>query len=105
MLRVLVLEPRLGATVAVLVELPAMLAVSWLVCGWTVRRFAVPARWRPRVIMGAVALILLLGAETVLGLAAFGRTVAEQLASYRSFPGAAGLAAQLAFALMPLVRR
>ncbi len=32
-LRVLVLEPRLGSTGAVLLELPVMLAASWLLCG------------------------------------------------------------------------
>ena len=35
--RVLVLAPRLRATEAVLLELPVMLAASWVVSGWLIR--------------------------------------------------------------------
>jgi hypothetical protein len=41
-LRVLALAPYLGPTGAVLVELPIMLAASWVLCGWLIARFAVP---------------------------------------------------------------
>ncbi len=44
-LRVLLLAPQLGALVAVLVELPAMLAIAWVACGFSLRRSAIrPAR-------------------------------------------------------------
>ena len=39
--RVLVLTPQYGETTALLVELPAILAISWLSCGLIVRRFHV----------------------------------------------------------------
>jgi hypothetical protein len=55
--------------------------------------------------MGGVALVLLLGAELGLSVLAFGRTIAEHLASYGSPAGALGLAGQVAFALFPLLRR
>lgn len=50
-LRMFVLLPWLGATRAVLLELPVLLAVSWAVAGWCVGRFAVP-RGGARVAIG-----------------------------------------------------
>ena len=101
--RVLVLAPRLGATGAVLLELPVMLAVSFLAARWSVRRFAVPDRAGPRLAMGGLAFALLILAETLLGLALFGRTLAGQVATYAEPEGYLGLSAQVLFALMPLV--
>jgi hypothetical protein len=104
-LRVTVLVPRLGELGAVALELPLMLAVSWLACGWLLRSFAVPRRTAARAAMGALGLALLLAAELVLGSVAFGRTLPGQLAAWQTLPGALGLAAQLAFGLFPLMRR
>ena len=104
-LRVLVVAPRLGEVAAVLAELPVMLAVSWTVCGWLLGRVALSGGWGYRLAMGGVALVLLLGAELGLSVLAFGRTIAEHLASYGSPAGALGLAGQVAFALFPLLRR
>ena len=50
-LRVLVLAPTLGSTEAVLVEIPVMLTISWIVCGWLITRFDVSPRWRERLLM------------------------------------------------------
>ena len=55
--------------------------------------------------MGGTALALLLIADALPGWAGFGRSFAEQLAAYGRAPGALGLAAQGAFALLPLVQR
>jgi hypothetical protein len=103
--RVLALAPRLGEAGAVLVELPVMLAVSWLACGLVLDRWRVPAGWRPRLAMGGVALGLLILAELGVSVLGFGRSVGEHFATYRSWGPALGLAAQLAFAAMPLARR
>lgn len=103
--RVLWLAPRAGAWGAVLIETPVMLAASWFVCGRAVRRWRVPADTPARLAMGAVAFVLLIGAETALGVIGFGRTLAEQGAAFRSPEGLTGLAAQLVFAAFPLVRR
>jgi hypothetical protein len=103
-IRVLVLVPGLGEVGGVLVELPIMLAVSWLVCGRLLARFAVPGAWRDRLTMGGIALTLLMAAELAVSILAFDRTVAEHLGTYRSGHAALGLAAQIAFAAFPLVR-
>jgi len=103
--RVLALVPRLGATGAVLVELPVMLAVSWLVCGWLLERFAVSRAWTHCLVMGGAAFLLLMLAELGMSIFVFDRSVAEHLGSYRSWDAALGLAAQIAFAAFPLVRR
>ena len=49
--RVLFVVPRFGATNAVLIELPVMLAVSWIVCAWLVRRFGVARAVAARLVM------------------------------------------------------
>lgn len=102
--RVLVLQPRLGPLPATLLELPVMLAISWVVCGWALRRWAVPTATRDRLIMGLTAFGLLVGAETLLGVVGFGRALAEQGRAFAEPEGLLGLGAQLAFAGMPLVR-
>ncbi len=104
-LRVLTLAPYLGEAGAVLVELPVMLAVSWLACGLVLDRWRVPAGWRHRLAVGGVAFALLMAAELGVSVLAFGRSVGEHFATYRSWGAALGLAAQVAFAAMPLVRR
>lgn len=104
-MRVLVLAPRLGETLATSAELPVMLAISWWAAGVVVRRLGVPATSAARVGMGALAFALLLGAEWLLGTLAFGRTASEILAGYGSAAGAAGLAAQTVFAAIPELRR
>ena len=102
--RVLQVVPRLGETNAVLIEAPVLLAISWLVAGWAVRRFAVPPRTGFRVAMGAVAFALLIAAEAALAVSLFGRSINQFVAAYGAIPGAIGLAAQLGFAAMPLLR-
>jgi hypothetical protein len=103
-LRVTTLEPRLGELAAVAVELPAMLGASWLASAWLVRGFRVPRTTVARLAMGGLALALLLGAEWALGLLLFGRDAGAQIAAWTSPPGLLGLAAQLAFGLVPFVQ-
>jgi hypothetical protein len=99
--RVLLVAPALGETAAVLLELPVMLAIAWVAC----RRLAapVPATAAARLTMGVVALALLAGAETLLGIG-LGRPLAAQLAALGTPPGALGLAGQVAFGLLPTVQ-
>lgn len=101
--RVLVAEPRIGITAATLIELPVMLSASWLACGWVIRRLALPRRGRW--VMGAVALALLLLGELGVSTLLMGRGLPEHFATYERLPNQIGLAAQLAFAVFPLVRR
>lgn len=102
-LRTLWLAPALGELGAVALELPVMLAVSWLACGAVLRRRPLPAL-PDRAVMGASAFALLMAAEAALALA-LGVPLPAHLAAYAEAPRALGLAGQIAFALIPLVRR
>lgn len=104
-IRVFALAPRIGEIAAVAIELPLMLTISWIACGRLIRAFAVPEAAAARALMGTVAFMLLIGAELALGVAAFGRTFAEQIAAWKSPAGALGIAGQIAFALFPLAMR
>ncbi len=103
--RVLLIIPRIGATAAVLLELPVVLAASWVVAGWCIRRFAVPPHAGARLAMGACAFAVLMVAELLLATLLFGQTAAQHFATYRHVPGALGLTGQLGFAVIPALRR
>jgi hypothetical protein len=101
-LRTFIVAPRLGETLAVTLEAPVILAVSWFVAIWCVRRNTVPAAPLARLAMGGVAFALLMTAELGVSSIFFHRSPAQHLAGYRSTAGAAGLGAQVAFACVPL---
>jgi hypothetical protein len=100
--RILVLEPRIGARAAELAELPVMLGISWLAASWTVRRFAVPPTFGARSAMGLLALTLMLLAEFALVLPLRGMTIPEYFATRDPVSGSAYYVALVAMALMPL---
>ena len=100
-LRVVFLQPALGELPAVLVELPLMLAVSWIVCRRVMFRLEVPHRRSVRIATGLVAFAVLQALEWALAHFGFGRSAVEILAGYRSLAGMLGLLAQLGFAAMP----
>jgi len=104
-LRVLVLAPRLGESASVLLELPIILAVSWVVCRRLVTRIAVPKAPSARLAMGGIALGALLVAEAGVSVLGFGRTLSAHLEQYRQLPALIGLAGQVAFALFPIIQR
>jgi len=95
-IRVLLLEPRLGAAGAVLLEALPMLAAMFLAARWSLRRApgASPAA------TGLAALAGLLVLETLLA-AALARP--SPFALPADAAAAIGLALKLAFAAMPLV--
>ena len=95
--------PRLGETTAVIIEAPIMLAASWFVCRWCVDRLDVVATVPSRLLMGLVAFLVLMSAEVGLS-AVLGRSIADQLASYGSPAGVIGLAAQVIFAIFPIIQ-
>lgn len=101
-LRTLVLAPLLGELAAVLVELPLILTVAWLVCTRILRRW--PQSPASALGMGAIAFLLLMGAEAGLSMLLAGRSLAEHLALYSQLPHQVGLAGQLAFALFPWIQ-
>lgn len=101
--RTLLVAPRTGDVVAVLIETPFVLLASWLAARWCTRRFSVPVQAPDRLAMGLAAFSLLMIVETALGLALFGRPLAQQLAAFGTPAGAIGLLAQVAYGLMPLL--
>lgn len=105
-LRVLVLVPRLGERAAELLEMPLMLAASWLAAGWVVGRFRLPAGARHRLPVGLVALALLVAGEILVVLEVREVSLGEYLAERDPVAGSVYLASLALFALMPwLVRR
>lgn len=101
-LRTLVLVPRVGELVAVLIELPIVLGASWLICGRILRQASLsPAA---AVVMGASAFALLLMAELSLSMLLANRSLAAHLALYAESPHRLGLAGQVAFALFPVLQ-
>jgi hypothetical protein len=102
--RVLLVAPAVGVLPATLIELPIMLLASWRICAWSVRRFKVPSELRARVAMGALAFTLLIAAETALGVWGFGLTLQQLLTGYRDAGPLLGLAAQIAWAVFPLIQ-
>jgi hypothetical protein len=54
--------------------------------------------------MGAVAFAMLIGAETILGVVGFHRTIEQQLAVYRETGPMLGLMAQIVFAVFPITQ-
>jgi hypothetical protein len=96
--------PSGGRLIGVLIELPIMLSASWFLCRYTIRRFAVASTLGARAVMGGLAFALLMLAEIAVGAMLFGRTPGEHFALYRNASFALGLAAQVVFALMPLMQ-
>ena len=101
-LRVTVIIPLIGELLAVALELPIILFISWLVCRRLVAQFSVPAMASHRAAMGALAFGLLMLAELGLSVLVFDRSGAEYLAHLQTAPGLLGLAGQIVFAFIPL---
>ena len=102
--RLLILVPHIGGTLAVLLETPLILGVSWWVSKKCVAGLHVSPAAAPRLVMGVVAFMVLMLEEVTLSAALFGRSVTEYLADLTTVPGAIGLAAQAVFAGFPLLQ-
>jgi hypothetical protein len=103
-IRVTLIAPRLGALLAVILEGPIVLAVSWRVSGWCNRHFKVSCDPHARVLMGVVAFSVLMLLELGVSVVAFGETLEHYFAKYASTPGVVGLAMQGGFATIPWVQ-
>ena len=101
--RALVIAPAVGELVAVLIEVPIILFISWRAATWCIGRYAVAARTSDRLMMGLAAFLLLLAVETAMSLLLFGCPLAQQFAADATAAGAIGLLAQGAFGLMPVL--
>jgi hypothetical protein len=101
-IRVSLLVPRLGVRWAELLELPLMLAASFFLARFAVRRFG-PFAAVQRLAMGIIALLLMVAAELGVALPAQGLTFVQYWAGRDPISGTAYLLSLVAFAFMPLV--
>lgn len=97
--RVLVVAPAIGPAAAVFLEVPIVLAASWLVARWLLRdrHFQFPQR----LAVGGIAFALLMVSEALLAAAIFGQSLSQWIAAVLTPLGLVGLAGQLGFAVMP----
>jgi hypothetical protein len=77
---------------------------SWFLCHHVIRRFDVAPTIAARAVMGGLAFALLMLAERVGSALLFGRSPIEHFALYTNASGALGVAAQISFALIPLIQ-
>ena len=102
--RILLLEPAVGEYAATAIEVPVMLAASWIACGRILAWFEVPAGHLHRGLMGPIAFVLLMAGELGVSILLLDRSFSEHWAGYREALKQIGLAAQLIFAAMPMLR-
>lgn len=99
--RVLVIAPRLGTTAAVLLEVPILIAASWVVARRLLRDRSFVLH--ERAAMGAIAFTLTMASEAVLSRVMREESIIEWAASLVTPLGLIGLAGQVAFAAMPVL--
>ena len=100
-IRVLWLEPWLGATMAVLFEVPFLLLAMILAARWVPRRVGLAPGYLNLVAMGVVALALQQSADAAVAIGLRGITPSEQIAYFATPAGMIYAASLVAFAAMP----
>jgi hypothetical protein len=103
--RILFVIPIWGETLATILELPLMLGASWWVCRHIIKRYRLPSDIATRMGMGLLALVMLLGAEVLLGILGLGRSLTDQWAEFQKPGPLLGLLAQFLFAAFPFIQR
>jgi len=86
-IRVLLVAPRLGETITIILEAPPMLAASWFVCRWCVHRFDVKRTVAARSRVGLIAFFVLMLAEVGSGAASVDRSWISLLGTDRRLEG------------------
>lgn len=100
--RVTLVAPAVGPLIAVALEVPLILGLSWWMAGRVLGRWPL-SPW-PRAGMSLLAFVVLMLLELATGLA-FGQSPTQFLTGMSTPAGALGLAGQIGFALIPLVRQ
>ena len=103
-LRTLLLEPRIGAQTAELLELPLMVLVSAWAAGFCLRRLGRRLARREVGVAGAAAVLLLLAFELGVVLLLPGDSLGAWLASRATAAGAACGAAVAVYGALPWLR-
>ena len=99
--RQLVVAPHLGATAAVLLEVPIIILASWMVARRLLRRRAFSLAQRG--VMGGTAFILTMASEASLAMLIRGQSLADWSMELLTPLGLVGFAAQVAFGCMPIL--
>ncbi len=99
--RTLVIAPTFGVIIAVLLEVPLLVAVSWL-AAQRLLKGSLLALWQ-RATMGALAFALTMASEVLLAQLLRGQGIVDWAADVARPLGLVGLAGQIAFGLMPLL--
>ncbi len=102
--RTFLLAPLAGSTVAVALEAPIMIAISWAISDRVSSRCRVPALAAPRLALGILAFVILQAYEFSLAIVVFGRTLPDTFASLGTAAGAIGMASQIVFATIPVLQ-
>jgi hypothetical protein len=103
-IRVLVVVPRIGARAAELLELPLMIVASFLAAGWVNRQLAAGDPFARRLAVGAIALVVLLAAEAVTGVALRGLSLPDALVNPDPISGPLYYFSLALFAVLPALR-
>ena len=99
--RILVVAPRLGSTNAVLLEVPILVAASWIVARRLLRNRSFTLSQRG--VMGAAAFALTMASEAALSVIMLGQNIMDWATTLATPLGLAGLVGQVAFAAMPIL--
>jgi hypothetical protein len=102
-IRTLWVTPAVGPLVAVCIEAPLMLVASWFVYTKIHRFLRLEIGWGFALLLGLRAFMYLQFFEIAMFVFAFKRPLGEYMESLKTPEGTVGLAAQAAFALVPLV--
>ena len=102
-IRVLLLEPAVGSTVAVLCEAPLLLTAMILAARWLPKKLQLPMTATALATMGIGALILQQLADLAVGLYVRELTSTQMLETYKTPVGAIYALLLAAFAAMPAV--
>ena len=97
--RTLAIAPLIGTTAAVLLEVPILLAASWVIARRLLR--ARDLTLPQRIAVGTIAFVLTMASEAVLSKLMRGQDAGQWAATVATPIGLVGLAGQLGFAAIP----
>lgn len=98
--RTLVIAPAIGVTIAVLLEVPLLVVVSWLAARRQLKDCLLEP-WQ-RAMAGGLAFALTIASEVILAQLLRGQTIADWAGDVARPLGLIGLAGQLVFGLIPI---
>jgi hypothetical protein len=101
--RVLLLAPRAGPTIAVLIEMPVILTASWYASRIWMKQLAVGVETSTRAVVGTVAFVTLMTLEFAVSVGMLHTSPEEYLEELRSPAGAIGFVGQVCFATFPFL--